>query len=107
MPGSSASSAGSAKIATVVSEKREFKPRGTPTTEVGLYQTLAGDVYVVMGDKAADGARVVRMYFNPLVSLIWAGALIMFIGGGLSLTDRRYRVGAPKRKLEPAGVPAE
>jgi cytochrome c-type biogenesis protein CcmF len=98
---------GEREIAIVVSEKREFKPMGTPTTEVGLHQTLAGDVYVVMGDKTADGARVVRLYFNPLVSLIWLGALIMFFGGALSLTDRRYRVGAPKRKLTPAGVPAE
>ena len=98
---------GNSEIATVVSEKREFKPMGTPTTEVGLYQTLAGDVYVVMGDRTADGARVVRLYFNPLVSLIWLGALIMFFGGALSLTDRRYRVGAPKRNLTPAGVPAE
>ena len=80
---------------------------GTPTTEVGLHQTLSGDVYVVMGDRTADGARVVRMYFNPLVSLIWLGALIMFIGGIFSLTDRRYRVGAPKQKLVSAGVPAE
>lgn len=98
---------GDAEIATVVSEKREFKPAGTPTTEVGLYQTLAGDVYVVLGDKTADGARVVRLYYNPLVSLIWLGALIMFFGGALSLTDRRYRVGAPKQKFTPAGVPAE
>ena len=98
---------GETEIATVVSEKREFKPMGTPTTEVGLHQTLAGDVYVVMGDKTVDGARVVRMYFNPLVSLIWLGALVMFFGGVLSLTDRRYRVGAPKQKLTPAGVPAE
>jgi cytochrome c-type biogenesis protein CcmF len=98
---------GDTELATVVSEKREFKPMGTPTTEVGLYQTLAGDVYVVMGDRTADGARVVRLYFNPLVSLIWLGALVMFFGGMLSLTDRRYRVGAPKRKLTPAGVPAE
>ena len=98
---------GGREVTTVVSEKREFRPAGTPTTEVGLYQTLTGDVYVVMGDKTADGGRVVRMYFNPLVSLIWLGALIMFAGGGLSLTDRRYRVGAPKRKLVSAGVPAE
>ena len=98
---------GEREVATVVSEKREFKPAGTPTTEVGLLQTLTGDVYVVMGDKTADGGRVVRMYFNPLVSLIWLGALTMFIGGALSLTDRRYRVGAPKRNLVTAGVPAE
>jgi cytochrome c-type biogenesis protein CcmF len=97
---------GASEITTVVSEKREFKPSGT-TTEVGLYQTPFGDVYVVMGDRTADGGRVVRMYFNPLVSLIWLGALVMFIGGGLSLTDRRFRVGAPKGKSMPAGVPAE
>ena len=41
------------------------------------------------------------MYFNPLVSLIWLGALVMFFGGVFSLTDRRYRVGAPKRKPRP------
>ena len=97
---------GDREIANVVSEKRNFKPSGT-TTEVGLLQTLLGDVYVVMGDRTVDGGRVVRMYYNPFVTFIWAGALIMFIGGGLSLTDRRYRVGAPKRSRNSQGVPAE
>jgi cytochrome c-type biogenesis protein CcmF len=94
------------EIATVISEKRNFKPSGN-TTEVGLLQTMFGDVYVVMGDTSADGGRVVRMYYNPFVTLIWAGAFIMFVGGGLSLTDRRYRVGAPKRRKTSLGVPAE
>jgi cytochrome c-type biogenesis protein CcmF len=97
---------GDREIANVVSEKRKFKPSGN-TTEVGLLQTLLGDVYVVMGDRTVDGGRVVRMYYNPFVTFIWAGALIMFIGGGLSLTDRRYRVGAPKRSRNSQGVPAE
>ncbi|MGC2410672.1 MAG: cytochrome c-type biogenesis CcmF C-terminal domain-containing protein, partial [Methyloceanibacter sp.] len=39
----------------------------------------------------------VRLYFNPLVRLIWLGALVMFVGGAFSLSDRRLRVGAPKR----------
>jgi cytochrome c-type biogenesis protein CcmF len=95
-------------VATLVSEKREFQPSGMPTTEVGLHQALSGDVYVVMGDATTDGGRAMRMYFNPLVNFIWAGALIMFLGGLLSLTDRRYRVGAPKRAVAPArAVPAE
>jgi cytochrome c-type biogenesis protein CcmF len=97
-------SEGTTEIATLVSEKRLFKPNNTPTTEVGLLQTLWGDVYVVMGDEAEGGARVVRMYFNPLVTFIWLGALTMFFGGLLSLTDRRYRVGAPRRTVV---VPAE
>ncbi len=91
-----------ALVTTLVSEKREFKPRGMPTTEVGLYQTVAGDVYLAMGDAAMNGGRSVRMYYNPLASFIWWGAAIMFLGGLLSLTDRRFRVGAPRRAAAPA-----
>ncbi|RZK77865.1 MAG: hypothetical protein EOO66_31350, partial [Methylobacterium sp.] len=50
-------------------------------------------------------------YYKPLVLLIWLGAVVMALGGGLSLTDRRMRVGAPARaKLKPVpphAVPAE
>jgi cytochrome c-type biogenesis protein CcmF len=84
------------EVTVLVSEKRIFQPSGTPTTEVGLHQTLAGDLYVVMGERTGDG-RAVRLYFNPLVNLIWLGAAVMFLGGVMSLTDRRYRIGAPKR----------
>ena len=77
------------------------------TSEVGLYQMLLGDLYVVMGDRAGTEGRTVRVYFNPLVSLIWLGALIMFLGGVISLTDRRYRVGAPKPARRQALAPAE
>jgi cytochrome c-type biogenesis protein CcmF len=97
---------GGAGVANLSSEKRQFQPRGMDTTEVGLHQTLAGDLYIVMGDRMNDGGRAMRIYFNPLVSLIWFGAAVMFMGGLVSLTDRRYRVGAPKRALR-AAVPAE
>ncbi len=96
-----------AEIATLSSEKREFRPSGMATTEVGLHQTLAGDVYVVMGDETKDGGRAMRMYFNPLVNLIWIGAFMMFVGGIFSLTDRRYRVGAPRRMASRETVAAE
>jgi cytochrome c-type biogenesis protein CcmF len=77
-----------------------------PTTEVGLYQMLLGDVYVVMGDETTGGARAMRLYYNPLVNFIWFGAVVMFLGGFLSISDRRYRVGAPKRAaaLQPAAA---
>jgi cytochrome c-type biogenesis protein CcmF len=95
------------EITTLRSEKREFKPSGMPTTEVGLYQAFLGDVYVVMGDTADVGARAVRLYYNPFVNFIWLGAAMMFVGGLLSLSDRRYRVGAPKRALQAQAVLAE
>jgi cytochrome c-type biogenesis protein CcmF len=97
----------SKEIATLVSEKRVFQPSRQPTTEVGLLQTVLGDLYVVMGDRLDGGARAMRIYFNPLVSFIWFGATIMFAGGIFSLTDRRYRIGVPKAARPFAAVPAE
>ena len=98
---------GERDLATLRSEKRIFKPSGMPTTEVGLYQTWAGDVYVVMGDEATGGARAMRMYYNPFVNFIWLGSVVMFVGGLLSISDRRYRVGAPKRAANVQVVAAE
>ena len=94
------------EITTLEPEKREFQPGRQVTSEVGLHQFATGDLYVVMGEGRSDGGRSVRIYFNPLASLIWLGALIMFIGGAVSLTDRRYRVGAPRR-AKPVAVAAE
>ncbi len=90
-------------VATVISEKRIFRPSRMPTTEVGLVQGLAGDIYIVLGDKGTDGSYAVRASYNPLASWIWLGAAIMFAGGLLSLTDRRLRIGVPKRAA--AAVP--
>jgi cytochrome c-type biogenesis protein CcmF len=50
----------------------------------------------------------VRAYDKPLVLLIWLGALVMAIGGALSLSDRRLRIGAPRpAKARAALQPAE
>jgi cytochrome c-type biogenesis protein CcmF len=96
------------EIATVKSEKRNFRPGGMPTTEVGLVQGFFGDVYIVMGDTMQQG-RSVRLSYNPLASWIWLGAAIMFLGGLLSLTDRRLRIGVPAspRPSAPAAVIAQ
>jgi cytochrome c-type biogenesis protein CcmF len=83
-------------VRDIVSEKRTFQPSGMPTTEVGLDQTIWGDIYVVLGDDQPDGGHVVRASFNPLASFIWLGAAIMFAGGLLSLSDRRLRIGVPR-----------
>ena len=88
--------------------KRLYNAPPQPTTEAGIYASWAGDLYAVLGDQQADGAFAVRLYFHPLVRCIWIGTLIMFLGGTISLSDRRLRVGAPQRmKQAPAGVPAE
>jgi cytochrome c-type biogenesis protein CcmF len=97
---------GDSEVATLVSEKRFFEPGRVPTTEVGLLETFAGNLYIVMGDAVGDG-RAMRIYFHPFVSFIWGGAAIMFLGGLISLTDRRYRIGIPRTARRPALQAAE
>lgn len=89
---------GDTEITTVVSEKRIFKPTGAKTL-VGLYQTFLGDLYIVMGDEGEGGSRVVRASFIPMISWMWAGAFLMFAGSVMSLSDRRFRIGVPKRAM--------
>lgn len=76
--------------------KRIYDMPPQPTTEAGIYNAWGGDLYIVIGDEQLkDGSYAVRVYFNPLVRFIWIGALIMFLGGGISLADRRLRLGVP------------
>jgi cytochrome c-type biogenesis protein CcmF len=91
---------GDREVASIVSEKRIFKPSNMPTTEVGLVQGFFGDLYVVLGDDAGNGVRNVRASYNPLATWIWLGALIMFIGGFMSLSDRRLRIGVPQKAVK-------
>jgi cytochrome c-type biogenesis protein CcmF len=37
-----------------------------------------------------------------LILCIWGGGVFMAFGGLVSLSDRRLRVGAPRRKAKPA-----
>ncbi len=88
---------GGSPVTELTPSKREFTVEKNTTTESAIHISWRGDLYVVLGDQLKNGAYSVRVYFNPLVRLIWLGGLVMFIGGGVSLSDRRLRVGAPKR----------
>jgi cytochrome c-type biogenesis protein CcmF len=76
--------------------KRNFTTRQATTTEAALLTRGASQLYISLGDVAADGSVAVRIYHKPLVLLIWFGPVLMAFGGMLSLSDRRLRVGAPK-----------
>ena len=88
-----------AMVAVLRPEKRIYAVQRQPTTEAAIHTMIGGDLYAVIGDPAeAPGAFVTRLYFNPLVAWMWTGVLVMALGGLLSLSDRRYRVGAPARR---------
>jgi cytochrome c-type biogenesis protein CcmF len=88
--------------------KRSFPSRGTAVTETALMTRGVSQLYLSLGDPNPDGSLAVRLYYKPLVLLIWFGAVVMVIGGALSLSDRRLRVGAPKPARSKAALsPAE
>ena len=99
--------AGSA-VTDLYPAKRLYDTPRQSTNEAGIHAAWRGDLYTVLGDRQKDGGYAVRLYFNPLVRLIWLGALVMFLAGALSLSDRRLRVGAPRRaQARMAAAPAE
>ena len=88
--------------------RRTFPARKMATTEAALMRRGVSQLYLSLGDPNPDGTVPVRLYFKPQVLLIWLGAVIMFVGGALSLSDRRLRVGAPRpAKAQAALQPAE
>lgn len=60
-------------------------------TEAAIHAGFWRDLYVAMGEPLEDGAWAVRVQVKPLVRWIWAGGLLMALGGTLSAADRRYR----------------
>ncbi|ETX30775.1 heme lyase CcmF/NrfE family subunit [Roseivivax isoporae] len=95
------------QIATLRPEKRTYPVAGMPTTEAAIDYRFLRDVYVVIGDAQEGGGWVMRTYIKPLANWIWAGCILMALGGTLSLSDRRFRVAAGARKSASAPVPAE
>jgi cytochrome c-type biogenesis protein CcmF len=97
---------GGREIGTLETMKRVYVTRGTPTTEAGIMSVGLSQVYASFGDVQADGSVGIRLYHKPLILLIWLGAVVMAIGGAVSLTDRRLRVGAPVRAKAVHAMPA-
>jgi len=98
-----------AVIASLSPERRFYPVSRMTTTEAAIHTTWVSDVYVALGDPNEAGAWTVRLYHHPLVPWIWIGGVGMMLGGLVSLTDRRFRVGAPERRAARTGAvqPAE
>lgn len=82
---------GDTEIATLHPERRFYPVAQMPTTEAGILNGFLRDIYVVMGERQADGSWAIRSFVKPLANWIWGGAILMALGAFVSLTDRRYR----------------
>ena len=92
-------------------ERRVYPVAGSTTTESDIRQTLAGDLYVSIAEPASESAKgkwTLRLIYEPLVNFLWIGSIMLVLGGAMSLSDRRLRVGAPRRSATPVNAtPAE
>jgi len=82
-------------------ESRTYISSPMTTTEGAVETTLAGDLFIVIGEAQGGGATDrfgIRVYYKPLQVWLWIGAAIMVLGGLISLSDRRYRIGSPQGK---------
>ena len=88
-------------------ETRRFTQPQMDTTEAAIHSTPLADLYAVLGDADGKGGYATRLYWKPMVLWIWLGAVVMVLGGLVSLSDRRHRVGAPVRRAAKAAAAAQ
>lgn len=95
---------GDKQIATLHPEKRLYTVQQMPMTEAGIDAGFTRDLYVALGEPLENGAWAVRVHIKPFVRWIWLGALLMSLGGVLSVTDKRYRVKVRTRVRDALGL---
>ena len=83
--------------ATMHPEQRIYTAEGQDMSVTAIRTTGLRDLYLALGDDRGQGRWTMRAYVSPLAPLIWLGALVMALGGGLSLAGR-LRAKAPEPK---------
>jgi cytochrome c-type biogenesis protein CcmF len=81
---------------TMYPERRWYPVAQSQTTNTAIATNGFGDLYLALGDPDGKGGWVLRAYFNPLVPWIWFGAILAALGGLVSLSERRLRVGVAR-----------
>jgi cytochrome c-type biogenesis protein CcmF len=84
-------------------EKRIYPAEGQEMVDTAIRTTGVRDLYLALGDERDRGRWTVRAYVSPLAPFIWLGALVMALGGALSLGGRlRSRAILPAAAPQPA-----
>jgi len=88
---------GGVEVARIEPANRFYPSRKMSRAEAGIATLGFGQLYMSISGTTPDGGIDARLYWKPLVTLIWIGALVMGFGGALSLSDRRLRIGVARR----------
>ncbi|WP_054179513.1 heme lyase CcmF/NrfE family subunit [Trabulsiella odontotermitis] len=77
--------------ATLHAEKRFYNTSSMMMTEAAIDGGVTRDLYAALGEELDNGAWAVRLYYKPFIRWIWAGGILMSLGGLCCLFDPRYR----------------
>ncbi len=87
---------GTSVAAMLEPERRLYPAEGQEVSDTAIRTTGVRDLYLALGDDRGGGRFTLRAYVSPLAPFIWLGALVMALGGSLSLWGRlRQRAGVP------------
>ena len=90
---------GAKAVAMLEPEKRVYPAEQQEVSDTAIRTTGLQDLYLALGDDRGGGRFILRAYVSPLAPFIWLGALVMALGGGLSLWGRlRSRAAAPLQR---------
>ncbi|WP_336963327.1 heme lyase CcmF/NrfE family subunit [Sphingobium aquiterrae] len=85
-------------------QSRFFSSPPTATTESAILTRWDGQLYVVLGqDAAQDGRYQLRIWWKPFVTFIWLGGAMIALGGLLALLGRERRGWLMKLRRRRAG----
>ncbi|EGA68459.1 cytochrome c-type biogenesis protein CcmF [Vibrio sinaloensis DSM 21326] len=88
-------------VNTLHAEKRFYRTARSMMTEAAIDRGVTRDLYIAMGERLDDNKSwAVRIYYKPFVRWIWAGSLLMALGGAIAISDKRYRFRKSAKKQE-------
>jgi cytochrome c-type biogenesis protein CcmF len=84
-------------VTTLVPQLQSFTNQRQQISQTSIHTNMLNNLYSALGEANPDGKYTVRLYWHPMAPWLWLGALLMAFGGFISLSDRRFRIGAPMR----------
>jgi cytochrome c-type biogenesis protein CcmF len=99
-------SQGGRPVTVLHPEKRHFWVQGTVQTTAAIAPGLNRDLLAALGEDVGAGAYSLRLQYRPLIRFIWLGALVMAIGGVLTVIGRRARAVQPDPATVSVGLTA-
>ena len=78
-------------LTQLLPQKRIYSVQQNPMTEAAIDNRLSRDIFVALGEPLGDGSWSLRIQVKPLIRFIWLGAIIMALGGLISISKGLFK----------------